>query len=265
MTSYRGHHAELYDVFYADKPYQQEAEFVHGLLHTYGKRKQGKLLELACGTGSHALAYEKLGYEVTALDHSEDMLAVARAKATAAGSSVTFLRADMRSMPLDGTRFDAAVCLFDSIGYVQTNEAITEVFRGVYRNLHDQGLFIFEFWHAAAMLAKFDPVRVRRFTMPDREILRIAETKLLCERQVAEVRYDIYELKGDGTFSNLREMQHNRYFLVQEMRSMLTSCGFRPLKFFAGFSLQEDVDENTWHVLTVAARCPGQESHTELA
>mgnify|MGYP003694340987 CR=1 FL=1 len=93
------------------------------------------------------------------------------------------------------------VCLFDSIGYVATNEKISQVLRGVHRQLRDGGLFIFEFWHGAAMLRGYDPLRVRRFETPQGELLRISETRLDCARQVSHVTYHIYEFKTGGTYT----------------------------------------------------------------
>ncbi len=254
MGAYAGRHAELYDVFYADKQYAQEAAFVHQCLQSHGVAPIRRLLELACGTGSHALALEPYGYAIVATDSSEDMLACARRKAIGGSSGVEFRYQDMRALDLAGEQFDAAICLFDSIGYVNTNEALLATLRGVHRHLVPHGLFIFEFWHAAAMLRGYDAVRVRRWTRPDGEVLRIAETQLDCAKQVARVTYTIHEWSRDSTFRRLTETQVNRFFLVQEMAGWLTTCGFDPLKWFAGFQPVEEITEDTWHIVAVARR-----------
>lgn len=254
MSAYEGRHAELYDLIYADKPYAEEARFVHELLQELSIGRTGKVLELACGTGSHALMLEKLGYDITATDYSEDMIAVARLKAGSAASTVKFLRQDMRANDMEPASFDSVVCLFDSIGYVRTNDAVVKTFRGAHRSLRSNGLLVFEFWHAGAMLRSYEPLRVRRWSMPDREIVRITETKLACAEQLCFVSYDIVELKNDGLYSRTQETQVNRFFLVQEMKLLLALTGFEPLKFFAGFSRDENVDEGTWHIVAAARR-----------
>jgi SAM-dependent methyltransferase len=244
----------LYDLFYADKPYTAEAEFVHSCLDTYGPARKRRVLELACGTGTHAIALGHLGYSVVATDYSEPMLAVARRKAGEVGASVSFQNQDMTALALGSEQFGAAICLFDAIGYVATNEAITKVLDGVRRHLVPRGLFVFEFWHAAAMLRSYEALRVRRWHTEEGEILRLAETTIDCERQLAHVHYTIYELSRDGTYTCLNETQSNRYFLVQEMSAFLARSGFTPLKWFAGFSNTEIITENTWHVVAVANR-----------
>jgi SAM-dependent methyltransferase len=254
MSSYIGRHAELYDVFYADKPYAEEAAFVHQCLQQYSVGTTRRLLELACGTGSHALELEKYGYEIVATDYSKDMLVHARRKATQADSLIDFRQQDMRELDVADGPFDAVICLFDSIGYVETNEALVRVLQGVSRHLRPDGLFVFEFWHAAAMLRSYDPVRVRRWPVSEGEVVRISETELDCARQLARVTYTIYELGHDGTYTNVKETQTNRYFLVQEMAGWLSSCGFTPLKWFAGFAHDENITEQTWHIVAVARR-----------
>jgi ubiquinone/menaquinone biosynthesis C-methylase UbiE len=51
MSSYIGRHAQLYDIFYAEKNYAQEANFIHQLIIKHLPKSSKKLLEIACGTG----------------------------------------------------------------------------------------------------------------------------------------------------------------------------------------------------------------------
>lgn len=259
MSSYLGRHAELYDLFYAEKPYAHEAAFVDQLIrqHTAPREDRGKLLELACGTGRHALELERLGHDIVATDYSADMLACARRRGEQAESRVAFHEADMRRLAdcpaIADRKFDAAYALFDSIGYVQTNEAVRDTFAGVARRLAPGGVFVFEFWHAAAMLRGYDPLRVRRWPTPEGELLRISETTLDCAKQLCHVRYEILDLSRDGRFERIVETQTNRYFLVQEMAALAESGGMTLITCYAGFS-REPVDEKTWHVVAVARR-----------
>jgi SAM-dependent methyltransferase len=251
---YLGRHAELYDIFYADKPYESEAAFVHQCLQQYGRGSTHRLLELACGTGTHALVLEKLGYQIVATDYSEDMLACARSKAAKVSSNIDFRLKDMRELDLADDPFDAVFCLFDSIGYVVTDEALTQVLQGIHHCLRPEGLFVFEFLHASAVVAGYDPVRIRRWSIPEGELLRISETSLRYAEKLMSVTYTIYELRNDGTYSSLQETQLNRYFSIQEMVGWLSAYSFTPLKWFAGYTRDESVGEQTWHVVGVARR-----------
>jgi ubiquinone/menaquinone biosynthesis C-methylase UbiE len=254
MTSYLGKHADFYDIFYGDKPYVDEAGFVENCLKKYSDGSSERLLELACGTGTHALELEKFGHSIVATDYSEDMLRRAQAKAEQQKSQVQFHLQDMTQLDRPEAPFDAAFCLFDAIGYVGSNEALDRVFRGVHKHVRSGGLFIFEFWHAAAMIRNYDPLRVRRWQTEQGEILRISETKLELAKQLSHISYTVYELNKDRTYSSLTETQTNRYFLEQEMAHWLTTSGFTPVKWFAGFTEDECITDDTWHVVAVARR-----------
>src|SRR5687768_6227073 len=121
MTSYSGRHAELYDLFYADKPYAAEAAFVDQCLTKYSIGPETRLLEIACGTGTHSLHLETPDRQIVATDYSEDMLQRARQKAGEKSSKVEFQLQDMTTLEVDGGPFDTVICLFDAIGYVAMN------------------------------------------------------------------------------------------------------------------------------------------------
>ncbi|GAB4110100.1 MAG: hypothetical protein OHK0057_18370 [Thermoflexibacter sp.] len=254
MSSYLGRHAQLYDIFYSEKNYQQEADFVHQLITEFGRESSKKLLELACGTGSHAFLLEKYGYALHAFDYSTDMIAQAREKAKKHNSKISFQVGDMRNLNFQN-EFDVAICLFDSIGYVLTNEAINSVFNKVYQSLKVGGLFVFEFWHAPAMLKSFDPVRVKKWKLADREILRISETTIDISSSTSTVNYSIYELFSNGTFMYLSEAQRNRFFQLQEMLSFVAHNGFKTKTWFGGYDKSlTTIDAQTWHIVMIVQK-----------
>ncbi len=65
---------------------------------------QASVLEVACGTGEQALLYAKEGAAVTALDLSEEMLAVANSKR--GRYQLKFLQGDAANLPFDDNQFD---------------------------------------------------------------------------------------------------------------------------------------------------------------
>lgn len=249
---YIGRHAELYDLFYANKPYAEEAQFVHECIQRYIQGSAHRLLDLACGTGSHAFEFERFDYQVIATDYSTDMLKRARRKARVNGSQIEFLQQDMCKLNVPEQPFDVVTCLFDSIGYVVTNENILLVLKGIHSHLRSGGVFIFEFWHAPAMLKHYEPVRIKRWKLSDKEIMRISETELDYANQQARVTYTVYEFLAAGTYKAFSETQVNRYFLLQEMKGWLSAAGLQMIKAFAGFKNDENISDSTWHVVAVA-------------
>ena len=98
-----------------------------------------ELLELGCGTGSTALVHAPHVRHIRAVDFSEAMIGIARAKADAAGiSNVDFEQAAVEGLPLAPASLDMVLAL--SLLHLLRNKraVIAEVFRA----LRPGGLFV---------------------------------------------------------------------------------------------------------------------------
>ncbi|BCG60595.1 class I SAM-dependent methyltransferase [Paenibacillus sp. URB8-2] len=113
-----------------------------------------KVLDLCCGMGRHSLALAEAGYEVTGIDLSEALLREARAQEGA--ERVTWVRSDMRELPLEGG-FDAVVNLFTSFGYFEEDEEHLKVLREIRRMLKPGGKFIIDFLNPSYVIAHLVP------------------------------------------------------------------------------------------------------------
>ncbi len=248
MHVYAGRFAELYDQFYAQKPYQAEADLLRTLLRDHqGREPIRNLLELACGTGTNAVLMAESGFSVVATDISPDMLACARSK----GSAVEFLQQDMVELDLPGCLFDAALCLFDSLGYLVTLSRVERVLQRVRRHLRVDGLFVFDVWHAAAMLRNFEPARVRTLHTTHGTIVRLSETELDVRDSLARVTYSIFDPQADGSYRLYRETHTNRFFTCGELQALADTHGFDVVSLADGFQLDRPVGPETWHVAAV--------------
>jgi SAM-dependent methyltransferase len=132
--------ARLYDVIYESiRDYAREAAELDRLIQ---ERRPGArtLLDVACGTAAH-LEHLARRYEVAGFDLDPEMLAVARARLPGA----TFYEGDMAGFDL-GRTFDAVVCMFSSIGYVQTEERLRTAIASMARHLGPGGVLVVEPW-----------------------------------------------------------------------------------------------------------------------
>ena len=71
--------AEIYDEVMRDVDYEGWSEHVINLCNRFDIEVH-KILDLACGTGSLAIRLARMGYQVTGVDQSRQMLQIARKK-----------------------------------------------------------------------------------------------------------------------------------------------------------------------------------------
>lgn len=141
MEAYTGF-ARVYDIFMDNIPYEDWAAYLVSLLREYGI-EDGLVLELGCGTGNMTRILSKYGYDMIALDNSEEMLMIARDKEVNEPLNILYLLQDMRSFELYGT-VRAIVSICDSMNYVTDPEDMLTVFKLVNNYLDPGGIFIFD-------------------------------------------------------------------------------------------------------------------------
>lgn len=174
-----------------------------------------KVLDLCCGMGRHSLALSEAGYEVTGIDLSESLLREARAQEGA--ERVTWLRSDMRELPLEGG-FDAVVNLFTSFGYFEEDEEQVKVLREIGRMLKPGGKFIIDFLNPAYVIRNLVPHSTRE----DGDNL-IDETRRI---EDGYVKKDIIlTSKADGTPRQYHERV--KLYTLEQFQIMIAKAGLQ--------------------------------------
>lgn len=136
--------APVYDHIMKDVDYEDWTDYIDSIIryhHPFGSR----VLELACGTGTMALALEERDdYEITATDASAEMIRVARMKGRRKRSKIAWLVQNMCRLNI-GRQFDIIFMVFDSLNYLHKIEEILSVFESAADHLDSRGIFIFDF------------------------------------------------------------------------------------------------------------------------
>jgi len=243
-------YAHYYDLYYAGKAYDRECDFIEASFVRFGQRPR-TILDLACGTGNHGVRLVTRGYQLCGVDLSAAMLSQYRRKLEAQKSSVELHQQDLRRLDL-GQQFDAAICMFDAIDYLPDNADLVTFLERVHAHVRPGGLFLFDFWHAAAILRGHDPIRVKEFSLDGGRLLRISTTILDIGRQTANVEFRVLAFEQDRLVADFTEVHSMRYFLAQEMSFILQATGWQVRHLCPAFDLDGTVDANTWHMVAIA-------------
>jgi glycine/sarcosine N-methyltransferase len=116
-----------------------------------------RVLDAACGTGMHAIALARRGYEVAGADLSAGMIERARANAAAAETDVRFEVAGFKQLnPQVGGDFDALLCLGNSLPHLLTPADLAAALADFAACLRPGGLVLIQNRNYDAVLARLD-------------------------------------------------------------------------------------------------------------
>lgn len=253
MSGVFGSYAHYYDLLYKDKNYSDEANFIASLLRQHAPTAQ-TILELGCGTGTHALLLAQQGYSLHGVDLSEEMLEVARKRKSSLPSNLakqlTFSTGNARDFKL-GRQFDVVLSLFHVVSYQASNDELQEMFDNVARHLKSGGIFIFDYWYGPAVLSERPAVRIKRMESDDIHVTRVAEPQLDVQASCVDVNYQmLVRHKLSLTVSELTETHRMRYLFLTEIDLLARAAGFT-VQISGEWLTGRAPGEDTWGVYSV--------------
>lgn len=134
--------AEIYDRIMSHVDYNDWANYISSIFEKFDI-KVNNILEIACGTGNLSVILHERGYRVTSTDLSSNMLLYARNKFIENNIPLRLFVSDMSCLPLKA-KFDAALCLYDSVNYLLDPELLSKSFTGAAGALKKGGIYIFD-------------------------------------------------------------------------------------------------------------------------
>lgn len=227
--------AGIYDRIMDHVEYDAWAEYIVRILHRFhpGART---ILETACGTGSLALALRGKGYRLACLDLCPEMVRVAADKFRAANAPIPCAAADMAAIPVRG-RFDAVVCIYDSINYLLEPARFRKAVAEAAALLDSGGLFIFD-----VCTVKNSELFFRDSSMT--EVIGDVEYERICHYDPLErIQENRFIITRPG-MPQVSEVHRQRIYSLAEVGSMIGSSPFTEIGRFDDMSFREGTERS---------------------
>lgn len=145
-----------------------------------------RVLDVACGAGTQAIALAERGYEVVAADISPAMLAEARRHARERRLALRWCCADFRALPFGPGRFDAVLCCGSSLAHCLTEAQLARALGGMRAALRPGGILVTD-------LRNFAPIVRERPRFHFRQLHERPAGRLLV--------FDLWDYHADGSLT----------------------------------------------------------------
>lgn len=225
MTAY-GALARRYDELTRDVNYPARARYVDKLIKMMGA--PGPILaDLACGTGSAALEFSRMGYDLLCVDVSEDMLSAAAEKFAGLDRKPVFICQELSELDLYGT-IDIAVCLLDSVNYIRPPEKLRRFFGRVRLFMNPGGIFIFDI-NSEYKLKRMDG---ETYSAESEGAFCVWRNTFDSKARLLTFCVDLFERELSGLWKRSREEHAEFAYTSGEIIEYLEEAGFKDIEFF---------------------------------
>jgi SAM-dependent methyltransferase len=222
-------YAEYYDLFYQDKDYNEEANFIHKIIKKHHPAAKS-ILDMGCGTGNHDFRLYDKGYHIMGIDNSAANIKHSVSKLSLLcqkKNNIEFKKADARNVRLKRT-FDVVISLFHVMSYQISNDDLSAVLQTVKLHLNPNGLFVFDCWYGPAVLTERPTVRIKKVDNQKINVKRVAIPKMVPSKNLVEINYHVeVQEKARMRLNKFREKHRMRYLFQPEVESFLKQVGLK--------------------------------------
>ena len=212
-----------YHILYKNRNEEEAQVFMDNITHYLNMPENGTILDLACGKGRHSIYLNKLGYQVTGVDLSENSIAVAN---ESSNESLRFKTHDMRE-PMNET-YDAVFNLFTSFGYFDTFEDNIKTLKAIKDSINEYGFGVIDFFNTDFIIENLVAEETKEIDGITFNIKRFVENQKI----IKEIRF---EDKGE-TYNFTEKVSA---FTLADFESMMEVAGIYLLEIFGDYKLKK--------------------------
>jgi SAM-dependent methyltransferase len=213
---------DFYSFMFPPERIAKAAAEVDAVLALTGLRP-GRVLDLSCGPGRHAVEFARRGFQVTGVDLSAYLLNVAASRAEAIPVEVEFVREDIRTFARPET-YRLVVSLFSSFGYFADREQDLHVLRNVYQSLAPGGSFVLDLVGKENAVRRYQPAIVH--ALDDGSTLF---EKIVIHDDWSRVRTEWFLIRGENVRRHTFALN---LYSAQEMKQALRDAGFQDVTVY---------------------------------
>lgn len=252
-SMYRDDLVTYYDGMRKYRDYPNEARFADMLIRRHAPDAK-KVLDICCGTGSHSVEMASMGYEVSGIDGSADMLEMARKKAEKAG-----VHLELQMIEVSGFRsqkkFPAAYSLGYTFLYMTDYEKAKAFLNTAFDVLEPCGLFFVDFINGWSLIKDFDRDKAT-YQVDGTTIFHFEQSSLKQKKRIRHIDFQYLIDDHQGSVRTVVASEDLRIFFDDEVKLLMTACGFENVVSYADYH-PEPGYEGVPEIIVVSGTKPG--------
>ncbi len=231
--------SKYYHILYQNRNDEEAANFLNKLVELFKPRQDCEIIDLACGKGRHSIYLNSLGYKLTGVDLAENSIEAAR---VFENTRLHFEVQDLRNLQLKHS-FDIALNLFTSFGYFDSMETNKKVLRSIHSILNDNGSLLIDFLNIKHVKKIMKPFEIKVESGIEFHI-----SKKLEEGKI------IKDIRFSDKGKDYHFQENVQALCLDDFISMLEESGFKPLKFYGNYQLDEFNPEVSERLIILSAK-----------
>jgi SAM-dependent methyltransferase len=216
-----------------------------------------RVLDAACGTGMHAIAFARQGRQAAGADISPAMIEKARQNAAGAGVTVDFRVAGFGGLAgVFGVPFDAVTCLGNSLPHLLEDGALESALADFAKVMRPRGVLVIQnrnYDRAPQKAGRSVHLNARPEADGETLFVRMSEP-----RGGEAIDFSILTLKKrGGSWSSSLETTPLRAITRGRLEGALQAAGFGSVEFYGDYSRAAFGAPGTGDMVAIAVRGPG--------
>jgi SAM-dependent methyltransferase len=215
--------------------------------------KPACVLDLGCGPGFYAHRLARMGHTCVGVDFSPASITYAKAQTEGTGLPLTYIEGDVRAVEY-GSGYDLVMFIYGEFNVFKPSDA-RSILQKAYQALKPGGWLLLE-PHTFAAVVSLGKVANSWYTTASGLFSECAHFYLTenfwdAERAIATERYFIIDASTGEVKRYASSMQA---YTDEQYLALLTTCGYRDVRFYP--SLRGDEDESTNWLCVIVAHKP---------
>jgi len=234
--------SENYLKIYSHRNESEAQRLVELIVNNLSIKSDSKILDMACGSGRHAIIFAKKGFDVTAVDLSKRLLSEAKENAEQNHVKIDFVLSDILDFETT-KRFNLNLNLFTSFGYFDNDEDNFRVILKAYELLSNGGYFVIDYFNKNYLLKNLIPTSVF-----SENGLRITQNRFI---EGNRVRKNIIIENGGSTEEFYESV---RLYGYDEMLTYIKKAGFNIFNEYGDYNGNNFNKESSPRFIVIAEK-----------